>query len=320
MATQQEKLAESLELLQELQNGNGAAAIRSRDLSRTHRERLLTNRFLQEVMKGWFIPTRPDEKPGDSTSWYASFWRFCEVYLTYRFKNNWCLSAEQSIMIHSDNYTIPKQLLVRSSKGTNNTTTLPHGTSLFDLKALPPKPQDRAEKNGLKLFALPAALIESSPLMFQSNPTDMRTALTQVRDASQLLPKLLDGGQSVVAGRMAGAFRNIGRDAIADEILKTMKAAAYDVRETDPFTTKIQYTATGRPTSPYVSRLQIMWSTMREIIIAHFPKAPGIPRNSNKFLKHVEEVSREDAYHSLSIEGYKVTPELIEQVRSGTWN
>ena len=27
-----------------------------------------------------------------------------------------------------------------------------------------------------------------------------------------------------------------------------------------------------------------------------------------------------DAYHSLSIEGYRVSPELIERVRSGTWN
>jgi Fic family protein len=27
-----------------------------------------------------------------------------------------------------------------------------------------------------------------------------------------------------------------------------------------------------------------------------------------------------DAYHSLSIEGYRVTPELIERVRSGTWD
>src|SRR5262249_48775791 len=27
-----------------------------------------------------------------------------------------------------------------------------------------------------------------------------------------------------------------------------------------------------------------------------------------------------DAYHSLSIEGYRVTPELIERVRGGAWN
>jgi hypothetical protein len=37
----------------------------------------------------------------------------------------------------------------------------------------------------------------------------------------------------MIAGRLAGAFRNNGRDAIADEIVKTMAAAGYDVRESD---------------------------------------------------------------------------------------
>ena len=77
MATPSEKLAESLQRLHKLQNLNGAAAIQAKDMSRTHRERLLRNGFLQEVIKGWYIPSRPDEVKGESTAWYASFWRFC---------------------------------------------------------------------------------------------------------------------------------------------------------------------------------------------------------------------------------------------------
>jgi len=38
-------------------------------------ERLLRNGFLQEVIKGWYIPSRPDEVKRESTAWYASFWR-----------------------------------------------------------------------------------------------------------------------------------------------------------------------------------------------------------------------------------------------------
>jgi len=56
-----------------------------------------------------------------------------------------------------------------------------------------------------------------------------------IRDASGLLVRLLEGGHSVIAGRLAGAFRNSGRDRLADEIVKTMVAAGYDVRESDPF-------------------------------------------------------------------------------------
>ena len=43
MPTPSEKLAQSLEVLHALQNPNGAGAIRARDLSRTHRERLIAN-------------------------------------------------------------------------------------------------------------------------------------------------------------------------------------------------------------------------------------------------------------------------------------
>ena len=59
MATPPEKLAQSLEALAKLQKSDGGAAIRARDLSRTHRERLLAQGFLQPVLKGWLIPSRP---------------------------------------------------------------------------------------------------------------------------------------------------------------------------------------------------------------------------------------------------------------------
>lgn len=320
MPTPPQKLAQSLKILQKRQGANGAAALRAKDITRTHRERLVENGFLKEVMKGWYVPTRPDEQQGDSTSWYVSFWRFCAAYLQERFGKNWCLSPEQSLSIHSGNWTVPAQLLVRSPKAKNNMVPLPHNTSLFDVRSSLPAPVDREEKDGVRLFSLSAALIAAAPGFFASNPTDMRTALSMVRDASDILGKLLEGGQSVVAGRLAGAFRNIGRDRIADDIVKAMVSAGYDTRETDPFTTKLAYRGTGRATSPYVNRLRMMWHSMRATIIDRFPKAPGLPKNKTAYLKHAKEVYATDAYHSLSIEGYKVTPELIEGVASGAWN
>src|SRR5271166_6434573 len=143
MATPSEKLAESLEMLQGLPNANGAAAIRARDITRTHRERLLKHGFLQEVIKGWYIPSLPDEMKGESTAWYASFWRFAAVYLETRFRKNWSLSPEQSLSLHAGNWSVPHQLPVRSPKATNSVTKLPHGTSVFDLKAVLPPATDR---------------------------------------------------------------------------------------------------------------------------------------------------------------------------------
>src|SRR3974377_603759 len=124
MAAPSEKLAQSLEILRKLQSASGAAAIRARDLSRAHRERLLANGFLQEIIKGWYIPSRPDEAKGESTAWYASFWRFCAVYLEGRFGESWCLSPEQSLSLHAESWRVPRQLVVRSPQARNKATGL----------------------------------------------------------------------------------------------------------------------------------------------------------------------------------------------------
>ena len=319
MATPSEKLAESLEVLRDLQDG-GVLAVRSRDLTRTHRERLIKNGFLQEVMKGWYIPSRPGEKAGDSTAWYASYWGFCAAYLEYRFGTDWSVSPEQSLCLHAGNLTVPRQLLVRTPKAGNKPTTMPHSTSLFEVRATLPEERDKAEIDGLRVFSIPAALIACSPSYFKQNPTDTRVALTTVRDASEVLRPLLAGGRSTIAGRLAGAFRNVGRDRIADQIVSAMQEAGYKIDEVDPFEELPKFEVPARQPSPYAHRLQLIWESMRGTVIERFPDAPEIAVNVDTYMKAVEDIYVLDAYHSLSIENYRVSPELIERVRNGSWN
>ena len=320
MALPSEKLAQSLEALHALQD-RGMVAIRSGRLTRRHRERLLKGGFLQEVMKGWYVPSRPDEAAGESTAWYAAYWDFCAAYLNERFGKDWSLSPEQSLLLHAGNRTVPRQLLVRApKKARNNITTLPHGTALLDVRLAVPQAQHVVELAGLRLYTLAAALIACAPGFYAQNPTDARAALAMVRDASEILPLLLEGGHSTIAGRLAGAFRNIGHERVADEIIGTMRAAGYDVREHDPFETRLPVLLNARETSPYVNRIRLMWQEMRQPVIERFPKAPGLPRDAEAYLKQVEDAYVTDAYHSLSIEGYRVSRELIERVRDGGWN
>jgi hypothetical protein len=321
MATPQEKLAQALENLAQLQtSGLGASAIRAKALSRTHREILLAHGFLQEVIKGWYIPSRPDELKGESTAWYASFWPFCAAYLAERFGKEWCLSPEQSLSLLAGNRTVPRQLLVRSPRARNKVTNLPHGTSLLDLRAALPAVGDREERDGLRIFSLEAALIACPPTFLSRQSTDVRAVLATIRDASGLLARLLEGGHTTIAGRLAGAFRNIGRDRIADDIVKTMSAAGYNPRESDPFTDKPALELSARETSPYVNRIRLLWEKMREPVIGSFPKSPGLPGDVETYMQRVNDAYLTDAYHSLSIEGYRVSRELIERVRSGTSN
>jgi hypothetical protein len=319
MANPREKLAESLEVLRALQK-RGVVAVRSADLTRTHRERLIKNGFLQEVMKGWYIHARPDEAAGKSTAWYTSFWGFCAAYLQERFGTKWSLSPEQSLLLHAGNMTVPRQLLVRSPKARNRITTLPHDTSLLDTRAALPGAGTVVEKDGMRLFSIPAGLASCRAEFFRQNKTDARTALAMVRDSSDVLALLLEGGRTTVAGRLAGGFRNIGRDRMADDIIKTMQTADHAIRENDPFEDTLNLILPKHEQSPYVNRIRLMWQQMRESVLKQFPVSPGRFSDVVAYLKTADDIYVTDAYHSLSIEGYRVSPELIERVQSGEWD
>jgi hypothetical protein len=318
VATPADKLAQSLAVLKTLQDG-GIVAIRATHLTRVHRERLLKQGFIREVMKGWYIQARPDAPSGESTAWYASFWAFCSAYLSQRFGTQWCLSAEQSLALHAGNWTVPRQLLVRAVKGGNKPTGLLHGTSIFDVRLEVPAPEDIELIDSLRVMCLPAALLHCSPGHFSASPVDMRAALAIVAEPADVLSRLLAGGHSSVAGRLAGAFRNIGRKRIADAIVETMRAAGYTVNETNPFADHSPVALGHTETSPAVNRLRLSWEQMREQVLQRFPKAPGLPLDSAAYLHQVDDVYATDAYNSLSIEGYRVSAELIEKVRSGNW-
>ena len=320
MATPAEKLAESLKVLQAIQN-KGIVAIKSEDLSRTHKDRLIANGFIREVVRGWYIAINPEETKGNSTSWFTSYWGFCAGFLEDRYGDDYCISVEQSLLLHSGNEVVPNQMIIRSVKGKNNNTPLLFNTSLFCMKSPLSDLEGIELKNGLRIVNLPSSIIYSSPSIFVSNPIDVRTVLSTIDEASEILGLLLDGGHSLKAGRIVGAFRNIGNSKIADEILKTMKSAGYDVRETDPFEQKTTISLSSRERSPYCNRIRLMWFEMRDEVIKVFPKPSAINLiDKANFLKNIDGIYGTDAYHSLSIEKYKVTPELIERVKSGNWN
>lgn len=320
MATPNEKLAQSLRSLKELQK-DGRRVFQSKELGRTDRERLLEQGFLRKVIKGWLISTSPNTKPADTTPWYAPFWEFCGRYCADRFGKDWHLSPEQSLLLHAEHTVIPTQLVIYSPKGTNNTIELLFGTSLYDLKQkeMPP-PADLAEKDGLRLFSPAAALLRVPEVFFSRYPIEAQVVLAAAKDPTEILSRLLEGGHSVVAGRVAAAFRRVGRADAADEIVEAMKAAGYDVREIDPFNPARTFGILNPGTPPIVGRVRALWESTREVVAASFPKAPGLPKDRSAYLQLVEDIYKSDAYHSLSIEGYSVTPELIDKVKAGNWN
>ncbi len=314
-----EKLATSLDKLKQLQ-ADGRRVLQSDELSRTDRERLLAQGFLREVIKGWLISTSPRSTSGDTTPWSASFWEFCARYCENRFGRDWHLSPEQSLLLHAEGTVIPSQVVIYAPKGTNNNIKLLFGTSLYDLKQpAMPRESDLVVKDNLRLLTPAMALVKVPEDFLIRRPLETQIVLARIRDASEVLAPLLEGGHTVVAGRLAGAFRRVGRPEIADEILKSMKAAGHEVRESDPFAKEQTFGSVQTGVAPIVGRLRALWSAMREPILEVFPKPPGKP-NPKPYLEFVDDIYQNDAYHSLSIEGYRVAPELIERVRAGDWS
>lgn len=320
MPTTNEKLAAALVQLRRLQQ-DGSRVFASEQLTRTSRERLVKHGFLREVMKGWLMSASPTALPGDTTPWFASFWEFCRRYCESRFGAEWHLSPEQSLLMHAAHTTIPKQVIIHSPQANNNRLDLLFGTSFFALKEkeLPPT-TDLEIKDGLRVYRVTAALTRVNEDFYVRYPIETQVIASAIQEPSQLLARLLEGGHSTIAGRLAGLFRRLGRIEIADEIVSTMKAADHVVREVDPLEPGRVVHVPRPATPPVIGRLQALWAAAREVVLAELPRASRVPTEHADYLHVIEGLYKLDAYHSLSIEGYQVTPELIERVAIGAWN
>lgn len=314
------KLAAALKVLQKLQDKH-SGVVESKDLDGEALGRLESTGFLTQVIKGWYICSNPRDLPGDSTAWYASYWAFLSGYLTKRFGKRYCLNPEASLLLHTGNTTVPKQLTVVSKLGGSQVVRLPFETSVLIYPDERRVPKSRVEVRGLQVWPVAEALCHVGPQFFVHHPREAEIALAMIRDPSELMTTLLAGdGMKAAASRLAGALSFTGRTSEASELIATMSAAGFYTQAKNPFELEQPTLTPSRDRSPYVLRLRSMWSEWRQAVIDTFPPTPGRVVDVNAYLKDVNDRYRADAYNSLSIEGYQVTEELIDRVAKNGWN
>ena len=154
-----------------------------------------------------------------------------------------------------------------------------------------------------------------------NNPREAEIALATIRNASELLPTLLAGDKMVTAaGRLAAAFEFVKRPDEAAHIQKAFAKLRITLKLVNPFELAEPTISPSKERSPYVLRLRSMWAGWRQDVINVFPPAPSLENQNVDYLAQVDERYVSDAYNSLSIEGYRVTDELIERVARGDWN
>ena len=294
--------------------------LRTAQLPRRHRTLLQQRGFLVEIIKGWYALTTPQARPGDSMFWHLHFWAFVSAYLQARYGQRYCLSPEHSLDLWTAGTQTPKQLIVLTSRGGAFTLTLPNGSSVLIYPNRKNLPATVELKQGVQVLPLALALIRATPSYFTRSATNGELALRMVR-VEELSRALLAGEVNVTAAnRMIGGLRHLGLNASADRLEADLRAVGLILKPQNPFEEPARLPVGAILPSPYAGRIEAMWSRMRPDVLAHFPAPPRSKPDGIRYLRHVNEIYTHDAYHSLSIEGYQVTPELIQRIADGAWN
>ncbi|MFK5985428.1 MAG: Fic family protein, partial [Pseudomonadota bacterium] len=277
--------------------------------------------YLKKIIKGWYLfdGDLSAQKAGESALWYESIWSFISQYLSYRFGDNYWLSSEASLDLHTSNNSMPAQIVVFVKNGTENFTRLPNNSSLLITQSKT-KPEELVKHKGIQVYPLEMAIVKSTPTSFRKNPVSMQVALTNA-NFEKVVEALLESKNAASAGRLIGAYKTLGMRVESKKLETIMMGIFGKIKISNPFVVAPIILANEKKEAPSAKRIRIMWQEMREDIINGFehyqPDFNFLSRPLEQTLAMINELYIHDAYNSLSIEGYIVTPELIQQVSTG---
>lgn len=297
----------------------GGNLVPARELERSDREILVEMRWLQEIIRGWYLFTRPNLLPGESSAWYINFWTFVQIYLREGYGNHYCLSAETSLDLHIGSTTIPKQVIaIVEKQGAGKPVQLPFDTSILVYSDANGLPSERTTVRDLQVMTLALALCKVSPTYFLKNPREAEIALRTIQNIEELIQILLTHRFVRAADRILGAYEHLGEMQKAETILRALRMGGMSPNPINPFTTPPVLMHSIR--SPYQAQVYSHWERFRSTVIEYFSASPGMAKDKRRAIEEINDLYAKDAYNSLSIEGYRVDPELIERVHRSDWN
>lgn len=307
---QKDLLAKSLIILKRLQDDGHIVFHSTDEIPRINLGCLLNNGFLTEVIRGWYIVDNPSLPPGSTVTWFSNFWKFISIYESYNNGNMWCLSPEQTIEICSGNSIIPNQVTIYVTKGGNRVISLLHNTYIFEIRK-DNLPDDivTLRETGINLWPLESAVANISISYWSRDRDAMMICLNNIRDLSKVTRALIENKSKQKAGYIIDALNELGRYNEAEEMKNILER--FNIK---PAIQKKNGTQANPVTK--TGTVTLMWNKFRKQVLEL-----DIPAQSGSVqIQSIEEKYKEDAYNSLSIEGYKVSQELIDKVSSGDWN
>jgi Fic family protein len=317
-------LAEALAVASDSAKGN---IVHHKNIKPKQQALLIRSGYLKKIIKGWYLldADLSAQKAGESALWYESLWTFIENYLALRFEDNYWLSSEASLDLLTDNNSMPAQIVVfvKSDDAIWTVAELPNKMSLCVTNSRI-RPAGLIKFRDLNIYSLEEAIVNSTPTSYRNNSLNMQIALRNAKfDA--LTEALISSRNVASASRIIGAYEELNMRAESKKLEAIMSGAGFEsIKPVNPFDKPPVLLGHTVKEAASASRVRIMWQQMRKNVFEIFegcqPEFDFFDRPLDESLNMINEVYVRDAYNSLSIEGYKVTPELIERVSNGNWS
>lgn len=281
---------------------------------------LKKNGFLTEIIRGWYHVSSPADVDNETTMWYASFWEFVAKYLKERYKKNYCLNPDASLALHTGDTVVPQQIVVMIKKGTPDIVKLPHSIALTIYPETKNFPTGQVAINGVQVQTLETALCKTGPQYWTNHQKEAEIALTRILNMGTLAKILVDGKMWASAGRIVGALGFVERKEDAARLKNAIELSrGLALAVNNPFKEEAKRLVFSKGKSSVSLRLEAMWHSWREEVYAIGKELQFGTPDANAIEEEMEDKRKRDTYHSLSIEGYRVTDELIERVSNGDW-
>jgi hypothetical protein len=162
-------------------------------------------------------------------------------------------------------------------------------------------------------------LVNLPPRHFIAYGREVQIVMSQLLDPGALAA-LVNVNRTGLA-RILSAYRQVNRGDFADAVLQQLAGLGIQLKTDEtPFDATPVYALGQAGRSPLYARVRALWAQHRQAVAACRPSSNMVDVSPADYLARVQAIRAEDAYHSLSIERYRVTPELIRKVAEEGWN
>jgi hypothetical protein len=261
------------------------------------------------------------ELESDLQSFLDNHWLIIIQFLNLAFNEGWYFIGDYAYKLNLDNYIlVAKQITISTKKKSNRSIKI-----LADFEILATYDKDYDEKPLEKKKFMEEAFLLPKPeyLMIQAGLGDYITHKDELvafmksseRDEAFIVKYFSENSNPVLLARLIGALRQIEDFSLRIELEEVLKMSGVKITIPNPFEEVQMLHTIERPA--YLNRFQIsMDKALTYLSSLDFPRR----LKSGFDEKDLDSITTDDAYHSLTIEGYTVTKALLDYLGDGNDN